>query len=62
VNDPALAEDMIKELRFELKSKLTATATGAGAFAGEGEIPITLTLKKTVKYKDIKWEVTEDNA
>ncbi|MCL2298868.1 MAG: hypothetical protein FWC27_01820, partial [Firmicutes bacterium] len=30
VNDPALAEDMIKELRFELKSKLTATATGAG--------------------------------
>jgi len=60
--DPALAEDMVKELKLELKCTLTATATGAGAFADEGEFPITLTLRKTVKYKDIKWKAVDEDA
>jgi len=60
--DPSLAEDMVKELKLELKSTLTATAAGAGAFEGEGEIPITLTLRKTVKYKDIKWKAADEDA
>ena len=62
MQDPAQAEDMLKELKFTLKSTLTATATGVGAFEGEGEFPITLTLTKTVKYKDIKWKVVDEDA
>jgi len=60
--DPALSEDMLKELKLEIRYKLTATATGVGAFEGEGEFPITLTLRKTVKYKDIKWKAADENA
>jgi len=62
VDDPAQSQDMLRELRFTLKAKLTATATGAGAFAGAGEIPISLTLTKTVTYKNIKWKVADENA
>jgi len=62
VLDPALAGDLIKELRLELKSALTATATGTGVFADAGEFPITLTLKKTVKYKDIRWKLVDEDA
>jgi len=62
VDDLTLTEDMLKELKFTLRAKLTATATGAGAFQGAGEFPITLTLTKTVQYKNIKWKAVDENA
>lgn len=60
IGNPAQAEDRLKELTLELKANLTATARGTGAFEDAGEFLITLTLKKTVSYKDIMWEIPEE--
>ncbi|MDR2687873.1 MAG: hypothetical protein LBB75_08975 [Oscillospiraceae bacterium] len=62
VTDPALAQDHIRELTFTQKAGLTADAAGAGAFADAGEFPISLTLTKTLKFKDIVWEVQTDET
>jgi len=60
VTDPALAKDHIRELTITQKANLTADATGAGAFADAGDFTIALTLTKTLKFKDIVWEVLAD--
>jgi len=62
VKDPALAKDHIKELTFTQKANLTADAAGAGAFADTGDFTIALTLTKTLRFKDIAWEVLTDEA
>jgi len=57
VTDPARTKDRIRELTITQKANLTAEAAGVGAFAGTGEFPIALTLTKTLRFKDIAWEV-----